>query len=266
MEKLDEYVELVCKNLKGNDDEIAIMKQEMKNHLLQSVEEFKLQGKSQEESIKRAMDRFGEVDILKNQLKEIYNVQKSFSKKIFIIALVLLFIGIIGLVSQIIINHNSKSIDSNLLYSIQNIIKNDNAISNEDLKTLFNDSQSNFKFYNKELKYIAVYKSPKNYNGNSEIDSLKDAKYIYPDVGGLNDDLVRTGYIANAGSNQEYLSDNNKWNISIRYITPRSQWLEYAINTLLKIFIITCIVSSVVLFVISAFINIYHNKKLVLCR
>jgi disulfide oxidoreductase YuzD len=266
MEKLDEYVELVCKNLKGNDDEIAIMKQEMKNHLLQSVEELKLQGKSQEDSIKIAMDRFGEVDILKNQLKEIYNVQKSFSKKIFNVALVLLFIGILALVSQIIINNNSNTIDSKLLYSIQNIIKNDNSISNENLKTLFNDSQSKFKFYNKELKYIAVYKYPKNYNGNTDADSFKDAQYIYPSIGELNDDLVSTGYIANAGSNQEYLSDNNKWNISIRYITPKSQWLEYAINTLLKIFIITCIVSSLVLFIISAFINIYHNKKLVLCR
>lgn len=262
MGKLDEYINLICKNLKGNDEEIAIMKQEMKNHLLQSVEEIKSQGKSQEESIKIAIDRFGEVDILKNQLKEIYNVQKSFSKKILNIAVVLLFIGIIALISQIAISHNSNSIDSKILYNIQDIIKNDNTISNENLETLFNDNNYKFKFYNEELKYIAVYKHPKNYNGNTDEDSFKDAQYIYPDIEELNDDLVRTGYVANARSDQEYLSDNNKWHVSIGYITPRSQWLDYAINTLLKIFIITCVVSSLVLFIISVFIKIYHNKKL----
>lgn len=265
MGKLDEYIDLVCKNLKGNDEEIAIMKQEMKNHLLQSVEELKSQGKSQEESINIAMDRFGEADILKNQLKEIYSVQKNFSKKIFKIALVLLFIGIIALGYQISINHNSNSIDSKLVYriqnGIQNIIKKDNTISSENLKTLFHDNNNKFKFYNKELKYIAVFKHPKNYNGNIEEDSFKDAQYIYPDIGELNNDLARTGYIANASIDQEYLSDNNKWHISVHYITPRSQWLQYVINNLLKIFIITSIVSSLVLFIISAFIDIYHNKK-----
>lgn len=263
MGKLDEYINLICKNLKGNDDEIAIMKQEMKNHLLQSVEEIKSQGNSQEESIKIAIDRFGEVDILKNQLKEIYNVQKSFSKKIFKIALVLLFIGIIALASQIAINQNSTSIDSNLLYSVKDMIKNDTTLSNENLKTLFNDNNNKFKFYNKELKYIALYKHEKNYIGNAEADSFKDAQYIYPNIEQLNDNLAKTGYVANAGSDQEYLSDNNKWHISIRYISPSSQWLEYAVDPFLKLFIITCIVSSLVLLIISACISIYHNKKLV---
>ncbi len=261
MEKLDKYIDLVCKNLKGNDEEIAIMKQEMKNHLLQSVEELKSQGKSQEESINIAIDRFGEVDILKNQLKEIYNVQKSFSKKLFNMAVVLMFIGIMALVYQIFINHNSLSIDSKLVDSVQNILKNDNTISNENLKVLFKDNNNKFRFYNKELKYIAVFKYPKNYNGNTDTASFKDAQYIYPSIGELNNSLSRIGYIANAGSDQEYSSDNNRWRISVRYITPRSQWLHYAINNLLKIFIITCVVSSLVLFIISALVNIYHNKK-----
>lgn len=262
MGKIDEYINSICKNLKGNDEEIAIMKQEMKNHLLQSVEEIKSQGKSQDESVKIAIDRFGEVDILKNQLKEIYDVQKSFSKKIFNIAVVLLFIGIIALVSQIAFSRNLNSIDSKILYSIQDIIKNDNTISNENLETLFNDNTNKFKFYNKELKYIAVYKFDKNYTGNMENDSFKDAQYLYPDTEQLNNDLAKIGYVANVSSDQVYLSDNNKWHISLGYIEPRSQWFEYLMNPILKIFIITCIVSSLVLFIISVCINIYHNKKL----
>ena len=57
-----------------------------------AYQQAKSEGKSQEESIKISIDRFGEVDILKNQLKEIYSVQKSFSKKIFNIVYLLFII------------------------------------------------------------------------------------------------------------------------------------------------------------------------------
>lgn len=260
MGKLDDYIDLVCKDLKGNDEELTIMKQEMKNHLLQSVEELKLQGKSQEDSINIAIDRFGEVDILKNQLKEVYNVEKNFSKKIFNIALALLLMGIIALISQIYINYNSQNIGSKLLYSVEDMIKNDNTVSNKVLKTLFDDNSGKFKFNNKELKYIAVFKYPKDYNGNTDTTSLKYAEYIYPSIEELNNNLEKSGYIANAYSDKDYLSDN-KWHISIGYITPKAQGVEYAVNTALKVFTIICIVSGLILFSISVLISIYHKKR-----
>lgn len=219
---------------------------------------FKLQGKSEEDSINIAIARFGEVDVLKNQLKEIYNVQKSFSKKLLNIALVLIFIGTISLISQFIY-YSSNNIDSKLLNNIENTIKNDNGISDKKLKSLFHNNNKKFRFYNKELKYIAVFKYPKNYSGTN--DSFKHAQYIYPSIEELNNDLVRIRYIANASSDKEYLDNNNKWHISVCYITPRAQWREYGINTVLRIFTITCIVSSLVLFMISTFINIHHNKR-----
>lgn len=261
MGKLDDYINLVCKNLKGNNEEIDIIRQEMKNHLFQSVEDLKSQGKSQEESINIAIDRFGQVDILKKQLKEIYNVQKSFSKRIFNIALVLLCIGIFSLISQVFIHYNSYSVDKNLLYSIQSTLKSDNGISNDKLKTLFQDNNNKFRFYNKELTYIAIFKYSNNYNGNIDEAPFKDADYIYPSVGNLNNDLERKGYITNAGSDKEYFTSNDKWRISIRYITPRILWLQYGLNNIVNIFGVMFIVSSLILFTIATFINIYHKKR-----
>lgn len=261
MDKLDKYINSVCKNLKGNNEEIIIMKQELKNHLLQSVEDLKAQGKSQEESIDIAIDRFGEIDILKKQLKEVYNVQKSFSRRIFNIALVLLIIGIVSLISQIFINYNSQSVDTKLLYSIQNVLKSDEAV-NDKLKSLFEANGNKFKFYNKELKYIAVFKYPENYTGKTDTFTFKEAKYIYPSVDKLNNDLERTGYISNAGSDKEYVYNSNKWRISVHYITPRIQWLQYGINNIVNIIGIICIVSSSILFIISILINIYHKNRI----
>lgn len=261
MDKLDRYINSVCKNLKGKNEQISIIRQEMKNHLLQSVEELKRQGKSQDESIDIAINRFGEVDILKKQLKQVYTIEKSFSRKISNTAVILLIIGVIFLIFQNFIQYNARYIDTKILYDVQNIIKSNNDASSGKLETLFKENNNKFKFYNKQLKYIAVFKYPKDYNGNIDIDSFKDAKSIYPSYDQLNNDLKRIGYISNAWSGKEYLTTNNKWYISVHYITPRIQWLQYGINNILNIFITICIVSSIVLFAISSFVNIHHKRK-----
>jgi hypothetical protein len=260
MERLNEYINSVCKNLKDDDGEIDVMRQEMKNHLLQSVEDLKAQGKSEKESINIAIDRFGEADILKRQLKQIYNVQRNFSKRIFNIALILLFVGIFSLISQVLIHYNSNNVDTKLLYSVQNILKN-GGMSNDKLKNLFQHNDNKFKFYNKDLAYIAVFKYPNNYNGNIEEVSFKDAAYIFPNINSLNNDLKRKGYISNVSSGKKYFTNDNKWFISIGYITPRIQWLQYGFNNIINIFGIVFMVSSLILFTISTFINIYHKKK-----
>lgn len=260
MGKLDEYVNSICKNLKGDNEEITIMKQEMKNHLLQSVEELKAQGKSEKESIDIAISRFGEVNILKNQLKEVYNVQKNFSKIIFNVAIILLFVGIFSLISQVFIHYNSNTVDKNLLYDIESSLKSDSEISNNKLRTLFENNKNKFKFYNKDLAYIAVFKYPSSYNGDIYEASFKDAAHIFPSVNDLNNDLKIRGYITNAGSDKIYFTNSSKWRISIRYITPRVQWLQYGLNNIINIFGIILIVSSLILFTIAIFINAYHKK------
>lgn len=261
MDKLDDYINLVCKNLEGNDDEIIIMKQEMKNHLLQSVEELESQGKSQEESIKIAIERFGEVTLLKNQFKDIYKTKKIISKKACIITLVLLIVGIIALISKELFIYNSNKICSQLLDDIQYVSLKDNGISEENLKTLYNNNIAKYRFYNKDLKYIAVYKYPVNYDGKIGSGTYKNAECVYPSAEELNTILNKNGYIANSSSSSRFVTDNNKWFISIHYLTPRVQWLNSLVYNLLYPLGITCIVLSIVPLIFSIFTNIYRSKK-----
>ncbi|WP_242946860.1 permease prefix domain 1-containing protein [Clostridium haemolyticum] len=53
MGQIDRYVNSVYRHIGGN-------KEEMKNHLLQLVEELKSKGKSEDESISIAIKQFGE--------------------------------------------------------------------------------------------------------------------------------------------------------------------------------------------------------------
>lgn len=260
MDKLDRYINSICNKLKGRSEEITIVRQEIKNHLLQSVEELEKQGKSHDESIDIAINKFGQVDILKEQLKQVYTIEKSFSRKIATMAFILLILGLLFLIFQSFIRYSSGDVDTKVLCGVQDIIKSNN-VSSDKLKSLFKENNNKFKFYNKELKYIAVFKYPKNYNGNIDKDSFKDAESIYPSYTQLSDDLKRTGYVSNASSGKEYLTNNNKWYISVHYITPRIQWIQYVINNILSIFIIICLVSSMFLLIISFFISMYHKRK-----
>ncbi|RXI49392.1 hypothetical protein DP130_04885 [Clostridium tetani] len=77
MKKVDKYIELIYKDVCGDDEEINITKQEMKNHLLQIIEELKLEGKSEEESIDIAISRFGNTNQIRNELKKIMESRKD---------------------------------------------------------------------------------------------------------------------------------------------------------------------------------------------
>ncbi|WP_333861452.1 permease prefix domain 1-containing protein [Clostridium sp.] len=261
MDKLDRYINSICSKLKGRSEEITIVRQEMKNHLLQSIEELRKQGKSQDESIDIAINKFGQVEILKEQFKKVYTIEKSFSRKIINIAFILLIIGLLCLLFQNFIRYGSGHLDTKVLYDVQDIIKSDNDVSKDKLKALFEENSNKFKFYNKELKYIAVFKYPKNYNGSIDKDSFEDAESIYPSYTQLNTDLKKMGYISNACSGKEYLTINDKWYISVHYITPKIQWIQYGINNILNMFIIICLLSSMILSIISFFLNMYHKRK-----
>jgi len=60
MKEIDEYLQLIYKHLNATDKEIADSKSEMKNHLLESVRELQAEGKSEQESVRIAIDRFGD--------------------------------------------------------------------------------------------------------------------------------------------------------------------------------------------------------------
>lgn len=81
MKQIDEYLNKLYKGL-GNA-ESKDSKEEMKKHILDVVNELKLDGKNEQEAIKIALERFGDQDLLNGGLLLEFNNKNKFSSSLF---------------------------------------------------------------------------------------------------------------------------------------------------------------------------------------
>lgn len=102
MEQIDRYVNLVYRHVDGDKEEIEILKEEMRNHLLQIVEELKSEGKSDEESITIAIKRFGEQTQIENELLGIFKFVNKKGKKALIAAVSFLLVALISFATFVV--------------------------------------------------------------------------------------------------------------------------------------------------------------------
>ncbi|GFZ31800.1 hypothetical protein CSC2_23260 [Clostridium zeae] len=103
MKEIDKYIESIYKNADYNSDEVEDMKSEMKFHLIETVEELKKEGKSEEESIRIAIRRFGEIPQIKSELSSVIPItKKTLNTAVWasVSAIVLLIIFIIIAINQ----------------------------------------------------------------------------------------------------------------------------------------------------------------------
>lgn len=77
MKRIDEYVNSVYAHIDG--DEAKELKEEMRVHLLEAVEELKLEGKLEEEAVSIALERFGDERMLRGRVAEYFRVPNIFS-------------------------------------------------------------------------------------------------------------------------------------------------------------------------------------------
>ncbi len=93
MREIDEYLNILYKRLNLSDKETAELKAEMQNHLLDSVRELKEEGKSDQESVKIAIERFGDPFGIGGELPGILMVsRKRFKKLILIISIIIILL------------------------------------------------------------------------------------------------------------------------------------------------------------------------------
>ncbi|MFQ7565941.1 MAG: permease prefix domain 1-containing protein [Clostridium perfringens] len=71
MREIDNYIDSLYKNIDGISKENKEIKETMRTHLIESVEELKLEGFSENESIKIALERFGEINEIRGELKTV---------------------------------------------------------------------------------------------------------------------------------------------------------------------------------------------------
>lgn len=103
MKEIDEYIKHIYKHINATNQEIADLKEEMKNHLLESVHELQAEGKSPQESIRIAIERFGESTQINEELPKIIMVsRRRFSKLIFVLGgmVLVILVGISLIISD----------------------------------------------------------------------------------------------------------------------------------------------------------------------
>src|SRR6478736_5358127 len=79
-------------NVDGDKQEIDELKAEMKNHLFESVQELKEEGKTEQQAITIAIQRFGEEKEMRAVIGQLFEIQKIFAKRVLYIAVVCLIV------------------------------------------------------------------------------------------------------------------------------------------------------------------------------
>ncbi|MYL57584.1 hypothetical protein GLW20_08705 [Virgibacillus halodenitrificans] len=87
MKQIDMFVESVYSNASGNKKEIEELKAEMKSHLTEAIYELKIEGKTEQEAIGIAIERFGGEKEMRSVVGQLFKTQKLFAKWILYLAI-----------------------------------------------------------------------------------------------------------------------------------------------------------------------------------
>lgn len=239
MKKINLYIDSLYKHMDGSSDEVQELKQEMKNHLLQTVNELKVEGKSEEESIEIAINRFGKRNQVENELSEVFKVQRKFATTILIVSLVSFFLAVICLISYKVIDNNfSLKVPESLRTNVEYKLKKGEVISNEEVNKLLTK-------YKKKFRYVALYKE----NNYSSPDIIYPSSFSSKEV--QIDNSTLTTYVNSPDGTEwtvKFGFDSKGFNSSIAPILSNSAVILFVVYWLF--FGIWCV------------INAYHRNKL----
>jgi hypothetical protein len=154
MKQIEVFVDSVYKNASGNKKEIKELKAEMRTHLLEAVHELEKDGKSEQEAVQLAIERFGGEQELRSELSKLYHKQKLFAKGVLLTALTVLIVSIFSFQflyqRDYLKSHdfphrfNEKIIDS---------LQDHESITEEVKKDIESIIQSNKRVHNVEIYY-----------------------------------------------------------------------------------------------------------------
>ncbi|MHC6180175.1 permease prefix domain 1-containing protein [Clostridium sp. JNZ X4-2] len=190
MMNIDEFVDSLYKGISGSEKEIKDFKEEMKSHLVETVNELKSEGKTEEESLKIAYERFGERKIINNGLFKLFNRQKKFIGIILISAIVFLSIGVISYMFMSQKDLKFQNEQKILTEGVLDSIGNENNVTNN-IKIQIQNLVKKYDYIN----YIALFKVSDNSEFKKEIKkddrmniygtyrypfNIKSARIVYP--------------------------------------------------------------------------------------
>jgi hypothetical protein len=110
MKRIDEFVNSIYAHI--GDKEADELKEEMRSHLFEAVEELKKEGKSENDAVSLAIERFGDEKHITRGLLSIFNKQKKLVKWLLLSALLFLILG----VGNIAISSQQNALATNNLF------------------------------------------------------------------------------------------------------------------------------------------------------
>ncbi|PED68655.1 hypothetical protein CN680_16975 [Bacillus pseudomycoides] len=245
MKEIDVFIDSVYQNVGGNKKEIQDLKAEMKSHLIEAVHELKAEGKTEQEAIEIAINRFGGEKVMRATVRQLFQAQKTFAK--WVLYLAITFLVLSSTVFGFIRATDKKISKENSIVSTKTleILGNKDGIS-EDMKNgiakLVNDTS-----------YISKVQI---YNVNDVKKEAETFTSIFEYTGEVkpNYQYVKTTW-APKWVPADYLSygiGEDKWHVNIE---------TKDIRNFMTLLLFVGIAVYAVLFTIWATINAYHRKR-----
>lgn len=240
MKRIDEYIDILYKNRKGDPKEIEELKIEMKNHLIEAVEELKNEGHSEQSSINIAIERFGDENEIGEELTEVFNSEIRFSKVIFKVSILALIISIVAFIGYRV---SSKTIPFTLKVPkefkiIENKIKEGEKISQEEVTNILLK-------YNKQFRYVVLFKE-----NNSSISSVYPSEFSIEEIQKDKENYLEKSF---------YSVDGTEWIIRYGFI---SEGFYFIVPLIMKVVSIVLFCVYWIGFGVWCIINAWNKKKL----
>ncbi|WP_203288506.1 permease prefix domain 1-containing protein [Metabacillus sp. cB07] len=163
MKQIEKYVTSIYKDVSGNRQEIEDLMQEMRSHLMESVQELKAEGHSEDAAVRIAIENFGGKQHIVKGLSEFFHVQKTFLRYLKTIAVLAFVLGCIFLVFSIMeqneFNNELKQMDfvgedkERMMEDVYEVIQNSSELSPADEEKL----TGVYDKYENRLNLIAVF-------------------------------------------------------------------------------------------------------------
>ena len=95
MNEIDWYVDSICNKFNESDKDIQILREELKSNLYDEAHELEMQGFSEDESIKLALENFGQENTVISEMSSVWKKKSDFTLMIVKVAIGIFIIGLI---------------------------------------------------------------------------------------------------------------------------------------------------------------------------
>lgn len=240
MKQINDFIDSVYQKFDGNKNEVKELKTEMKNHLIEAVQELKLEGKSETEAVRIAIERFGGEKEIRTVIGQLFKVQKQFSRWLLYCAIFFLLLSLLTFGIIMSIEKNNQNERSEINNEIDIILGDVNSVISKEkqnqIKSLIQGTNHVSKV---EVYNIQNEKDVFNYIDTAKPEFQYERKIWAPDIRFI--DLFRDG------------SGDDEWFI---FITYRS------IDDFALLSLLLGIAFSIPLFSIWGIIKVYQKRSL----